>query len=231
MGRHIIQAKKQTINSPIDIIILSAGQGRRMKSFGSKSLFDVGGRTLIEHQIDTIRSLFTNAEIVIVLGYELDKIEKILPSDIRIIENPGYESSTSAKSATLGIKACSKSDILIINGDLWFNNKSIDIVHGETAAFVDSKFQISKDKAGVVVSKDYITSFGYGMDTMWGQMVVLHSGDIEVFQKVCRDTKHAIIISEVFNAMISKGSEIKAVEPIKNKVVEIDTLKDLERIK
>ena len=55
MGRFIAQAKKQTIDTPIDVVLLSAGQGRRMKSFGSKSLFNVGGRTLIEHQIDIIK--------------------------------------------------------------------------------------------------------------------------------------------------------------------------------
>jgi hypothetical protein len=62
-------------------------------------------------------------------------------------------------------------------------------------------------------------------------MIYLHSGDIDLFSKICYDNKQEVIISEVFNTMISKGCEIKCVTPNKYKIVEIDTVRDLERIK
>lgn len=231
MGRYIANAKRQTINTPTDVILLSAGQGRRMKSFGSKSLFQVVGKTLIEHQIDIIKSYLPNADIITVLGYEIDKIEKILPNYVRIIENCLYESSTSTKSAMIGVRACSHEDVIIINGDLWFNDKALSILCGETSVLIDDKNQISKDKVGTVVNNGYVSNFGFGIDILWGQMISLHSGDIDVFSKICRDTKQELIISEVFNIMLNKGCEIKALSPLNNQIVEIDTLKDLERLK
>lgn len=231
MGRFIAPAKKQTIDTPIDVILLSAGQGRRIKSFGSKSLFNVGGKSLIEHQVEIISSTMPHADIIAVLGYELDKIYKVIPNSVRVVENHQYESSTSTKSAMIGIRACAKNDVLIINGDIWFNNKSLEIVCGETSVLADEECQIAKDKIGLVKDRGYVSNFGFGVETMWGQMAYLHSGDIDLFNKICYDTKQEVIISEVFNTMISKGCEIKCVTPNKYKIVEIDTVRDLERIK
>lgn len=231
MGRFIAPAKRQTIDTPIDVILLSAGQGRRIKSFGSKSLFNVGGKSLIEHQVEIISSTMPHADVIAVLGYELDRIYKVVPNSVRVVENTEYESSTSTKSAMIGIRACAKNDVLIINGDIWFNNKALEIVCGETSVLADEERQITDDKIGLATDRGYVSNFGFGMELMWGQMIYLHSGDIDLFSKICYDNKQEVIISEVFNTMISKGCEIKCVTPNKYKIVEIDTVRDLERIK
>ena len=53
---------------PVQVVILAAGQGKRMHSNLPKVLHPVAGKALVRHVIDTARSL-APAEIVVVYGH------------------------------------------------------------------------------------------------------------------------------------------------------------------
>lgn len=231
MSRYTVPAKKNIIDNNIDVVILAAGAGRRMRSFGSKSLLPVKNNTLIDYQIETIKTYLPNADIVAVLGYEIDKIYKHIPSFVRVVENERYETTTSTRSAFIGIRACSKNNILIINGDLYFNNKLFEICINESSILVDKSGMISSNKLGVITDNGYVSCFNFDINVKWGQAFNLYANDIEIFQKICIETKQEVIISEILQTMINKNISIKTMEPKGMQLVEIDSYKDLERIK
>ena len=51
---------------PITVIIPAAGVGRRMKSYGPKPLIMIGESTVINIQIDTIRSHIDVRDIILI---------------------------------------------------------------------------------------------------------------------------------------------------------------------
>jgi bifunctional N-acetylglucosamine-1-phosphate-uridyltransferase/glucosamine-1-phosphate-acetyltransferase GlmU-like protein len=55
----------------ISCVILAAGQGTRMKSEIPKVLFDICGKTMIEHLLETVKEL-DFSKIYIVVGYKAD---------------------------------------------------------------------------------------------------------------------------------------------------------------
>ncbi len=62
------------MNEPINIVILAAGLGTRMKSDQAKVLHKLGGQPLIAHVLRT--SIALNPEkIVVVVGHQADKVE------------------------------------------------------------------------------------------------------------------------------------------------------------
>lgn len=231
MSRYIVPAKKNIIDNNIDVVILAAGAGRRMKSFGSKSLLPVKDTTLINHQITTIKNSIPNADIVVVLGYEIDKIYKYLPTFVRVVENDKYETTTSTRSAFIGVRACSNNNVLVINGDIYFNEKIFEICTNESSVLIDKANMISPNKLGVVVDGGYVSCFNFDINIKWGQAFSLYNKDIEAFQKICIDTKQEVIISEILETMVNKNIPIKTIEPKGIQLVEIDSYKDLERIK
>ena len=63
MKKHIKSIRQNIDETLVHVIIPSAGIGRRMKSYGCKSLLNIKDRKLIDIQIENIRNVFPENEI------------------------------------------------------------------------------------------------------------------------------------------------------------------------
>jgi bifunctional UDP-N-acetylglucosamine pyrophosphorylase/glucosamine-1-phosphate N-acetyltransferase len=63
------------VNPSVNVLILAAGLGTRMKSEYAKALHRLGGRTLIGHVVNTAAQL-NPATITVVVGYQADQVEQ-----------------------------------------------------------------------------------------------------------------------------------------------------------
>ncbi len=63
--------------SPLHVVVLAAGKGTRMKSARPKVLHALGGRTLIEHVLQSIEPL-SAASTVLVVGHGADEVKAAL---------------------------------------------------------------------------------------------------------------------------------------------------------
>src|SRR5579859_7852528 len=66
--------------APLSVVILAAGQGKRMKSALPKVLQPLAGRPLLKHVIDTARSL-EPAAIHVVYGHGGDQVREVLKNE------------------------------------------------------------------------------------------------------------------------------------------------------
>ena len=66
--------------TPVSIVILAAGQGKRMKSTLPKVLQPLAGRSLLKHVIDTARTL-EPAAIHVVYGHGGDQVREVLKDE------------------------------------------------------------------------------------------------------------------------------------------------------
>ena len=73
-------------------IILAAGKGTRLNDVDlkPKCLFEVGGETLLDRQIATLRELQIN-DIVIVLGFEAERIRRRYEHAASFVTNTRFE--------------------------------------------------------------------------------------------------------------------------------------------
>lgn len=100
----------------ISAIVLAAGTSSRMGS--PKSLLMVGGRSLLEHVLETVRDAQVD-DIVVVLGHEANRIRSQVSFDgARSVVNPAYAEGMSS-SIRAGVRAAdARSDgFLIVLGD------------------------------------------------------------------------------------------------------------------
>src|ERR1700752_375723 len=68
-GRAVAASRAaRRLSAPLAIVILAAGEGKRMKSARPKVLQPLAGRALLQHVIDTARAL-RPAAIHVVYGY------------------------------------------------------------------------------------------------------------------------------------------------------------------
>src|ERR1700748_297514 len=75
--KHPASAPRRT--SPLSIVILAAGEGKRMRSALPKVLQPLAGRPLLQHVIDTARTLGPSA-IHVVYGHGGERVRTALAS-------------------------------------------------------------------------------------------------------------------------------------------------------
>src|SRR5271154_5488653 len=66
------------MNTNINVVILAAGLGTRMKSKRAKVLHKAGGLTLVEHVVASARELTEASRITVVVGHQAEQVQEIL---------------------------------------------------------------------------------------------------------------------------------------------------------
>jgi bifunctional UDP-N-acetylglucosamine pyrophosphorylase/glucosamine-1-phosphate N-acetyltransferase len=64
------------MDTRVTVAILAAGLGTRMKSRKAKVLHEAGGKTLIEHTVDTALELAPPERVFVVVGHQSDEVQK-----------------------------------------------------------------------------------------------------------------------------------------------------------
>ena len=68
------------MKAPVNVVILAAGLGTRMKSKRAKVLHRAGGLTLIEQVVRTAQSVTTPEHITVVVGHQAEDVKALLSS-------------------------------------------------------------------------------------------------------------------------------------------------------
>jgi choline kinase len=103
-------------------IILAAGQGRRLWPYTQtcpKCLLDVGRKTILEHQVDALRSRNID-HITVVIGYLGYRVRDVLGPRVEYVENPDFVHTSSMYSLWLAREAATEGCV-ILNADVLFH--------------------------------------------------------------------------------------------------------------
>ena len=227
--------KSMARSSNLSVIIPAAGMGHRMKSYGPKALIKINSRTtLIERQIKIIWKNYPDCEIFVVVGFDSDKIKKSLSRyPVRFIENPIHEKTNVLYSIGIATQATITDKILIVYGDLVFNEHAIKgIVGDESKIVVDNNGHMDKREVGLVCEKNEIKNFSFGLEKKWSQIAYLRGKELSLFKDVCcsKDTSQWFGY-EALNRVIENEGNLFGFSNKKMKIVEIDIAKDLNKLK
>jgi bifunctional UDP-N-acetylglucosamine pyrophosphorylase/glucosamine-1-phosphate N-acetyltransferase len=75
------------MNSQINVVILAAGLGTRMKSKRAKVLHRAGGLSLIEHVVAASSAIAPAGNTIVVVGHQAEQVRALLaPSGVRFVE-------------------------------------------------------------------------------------------------------------------------------------------------
>jgi bifunctional UDP-N-acetylglucosamine pyrophosphorylase / glucosamine-1-phosphate N-acetyltransferase len=75
------------MKSPINVVILAAGLGTRMKSKNAKVLHRAGGLTLVEHVVNAATGITPSEHVTVVVGCQAEQVKAALAhSGVRFVE-------------------------------------------------------------------------------------------------------------------------------------------------
>lgn len=215
--------------SDLTAVILCAGKGRRTSSIGSKSMTKVNDTYLINHQIAMIREKFPNIfDIVVVLGFDADRIFRVLPPGVRVVENESFETTNISRSVAIGLKASRSENIFVVYGDILFGREAFDNFTQNSCVAIDTFGRIDESKIGVTVENNRVVNLAYGLENgLWAQLGFFRGREIDLLRKITYNRENDPLCGfEILNKVLHKGGKIEAI-PIEQRC----TLKEFNCIK
>jgi bifunctional UDP-N-acetylglucosamine pyrophosphorylase / glucosamine-1-phosphate N-acetyltransferase len=140
---------------PVTVVILAAGLGTRMKSHKAKVLHRAGGKTLIEHAVDTALALTSAERVFVVVGHQADQVRAAIATPgVGFIEQT--EQLGTGHALMVGREALSHLDgyLVIVYGDG-------PLLQAATVRRL-IETQEHSDAAGALLSADMPDPTGYG---------------------------------------------------------------------
>ena len=234
-NRYIKKIKKSLDTKGLDIMIPAAGLGKRMKSHGPKSLISIKyGQRILDRQVSLIDDYFTTYNLVIVCGFEADKLIAESPTSAIKVENELYENTNVARSIGLGLRAIPSSDrLLLINGDLVFTNNMIGAMSYDCSCiFVSDKFMGDGEVGCIINKKGYLENLMYDLPVKWCQIAYFQGKELEELRNIaCQRKNKKLFTFEIINKIIDNGGSFKCLDDPSVKVIDVDTSKDIKRAK
>jgi NDP-sugar pyrophosphorylase family protein len=220
----------------ISIIIPTAKYGRNLKGYGNKSLLPFNNTTVIEHQINTIQNVYSKADIIIVINDDGNKIRKLIREKyptIRCVYNPNICDTNILYSISMGLYTILNNKVLIIPGDIIFNEDSIrGITTGQSKTLIDTNHYISKTKIGIISTNNIVENYCYDIPLKWGKILYLEGNEYRMFEGIATNKDYTKwCFHEGLNKLIEVGGKIRSFYPDSYFIFEIDTPQDIERLK
>ncbi len=152
-------------------VILVAGRGSRLYPYTKyipKCLLDIGGETIIEHQINHIRECGID-EVVIVVGFGFEKVENLLRNydglgmRIKTLYNPFYQTTNTLVSLWMA-RGEMDEDIVVMNGDDVFEidvlKEALEVRDERICLPIKRKQKYEEEDMKVVIQGDRIIEIG-----------------------------------------------------------------------
>lgn len=209
------------------IIIPCAGMGKRMKTYGPKSLTPIGNGTILSHQLKLIYECFNYNEIILVGGYEIEKLKKHVDDRVKLVNNKDYQDTNVLHSIGLGINKAKTDKIVIIYGDLVFNKSCIYLpFHNESGIVVAQS--IKEEEVGCIYRGNLLESLFFGLPNKWAQISYFTGRELDLLRTIA-NTKPDWFGFEAINEIITLGGIFKVFLPKNGQSTDIDSAYDLKK--
>lgn len=223
----------------IDIVFIIPEITKGMKSFGPKALIPLKGRTIIEHQIELIRSIYKTNNIYLLTGFESEKIKRtiytskyISKKNIFILENKHYETHGQISSVFeyLNNKNPSNGAIFLNNGIITkFNFQQNIQTTKNSIFFIQGKklnFNIGSNSTG---NTEYLF---YDLPLLWSECVYLNNKTLElVHDLILPHELKTLFFFEVINKLLDKSVVFENIIIPKSQITKVNNIKDIKKLK
>jgi hypothetical protein len=226
---------KQRFKEFITVIILSENHGYRMKSYGSMPLIKIKDKTLLEKQVEVIKSTFLNYEIILCAGFEVKKIKEFVKKNlshenIRIIENQVHYNSNCCESARLCLNNTMNNKILFLSGGLFLNPEFLSSIDFNSSSIVVQNENPTKNfEISGIFNRERLASLCLGeKKDFWTESVFLRGDEtVEKFYNIISnpDFKNKFLF-EAINEL-NRVNQISVNKNIGAPVLKINNLKSL----
>ena len=228
-------------------IILSAGKGVNLQPLTlnrPKSLYKLDDKTtILQRLVRKIRKYDTEAEIVVVVGYMYNQIQKELEDDnVKFVHNPFYSVTGSMGSLWFAKDYLQRENVTVINGDIVASDKLLQDVICQRTDFpyvlLDSSHRAA-NKYNVQVQGDKVCVMSKNLTQFLGNYASITKLDAvssrflleQLFQMVNEEMYNLFFEDALVQMIFDKNFELYYKDITDYQWTEVDTVDDLIKAK
>ena len=224
-------------------VIMAAGRGKRISQFigeKPKCFLDIGGKRIIDHQLDILRA-FGIKDVIMVVGYKKDLIiEEYSAQNINFVFNPFYE-TTNVLTSFWFAKDQVVDDFVYLHGDTIFDicifedmfKKEGDIVLPiDRKACEEEEMKVIIENSQIVrISKDIDPQKSYGEFIGIAKITKSVLGELkEAVNRFMMEKRFNLFFEAAIQDLINRNKYLITYTETKNRFWnEIDFPEDLEK--
>lgn len=232
--RNTTQIKNRKQADGLAVVVSSPHKTHRSINLSTpQALIQIGKKTLIEHQVSTIQKAYPNAEIIITVGYQANKIyEQLKKYNIRLVYNSNFDIANSLYDLGLAlyVNICPK--VLYIDGNLLFSQSIFKSMDEDHSSLVINNQSELEDCPGITINNKYVSHLSVGLNPQWAKIAFFTGHELELMQNYALQTKlFNRFVFEGLNKIIDNGGNFITHEPIKYNLMEINSIDDVELAK
>jgi len=229
----------ERIDDFVTIVLLSENSGYRMKSYGAIPLLRIGNKNLIDIQIEEIKSVFSDFEIILCSGFESLKIAKYVrchyPNlNVRIVENQLYEYSNSCESLRLCLNNTTNNKVLICSGELMIHRDVLALTTLKKP-FIISEMHPSENLEIGIASNEWGTAENlcYGVENKWSEILFLNDHEaVEAMRSVISDIDYKNrFVFEAINEMSKSKHRLSVIQNNCKPLIKLSNIKTYHKIR
>lgn len=158
-----------------------------VKSNGSKLLAEHNSSTILDYQLDLIKSVCTDPEIIVTCGASIkDFIKHDRRNEFILVENQMYEFSNSAEDLRLGLMALRSPHVIFIESGFIPTVSTLKYMlgHKDRTTKVFIKDEKDENYVGVIIGNNgLVTNYTFSADNMLTGMYYINTNDIGRIRK------------------------------------------------
>jgi len=224
--RYIHKSKKDCDTKTTFIILCSQKSNKR--GYSNIPLLKLNdGNYLIDKQINTINRLYKDCEIVIISGFEHEKLVSHIRekqyNNIRVFNNQNYKMTGALECWILGLNVSLCHDTYIIHGDRIFDESFLTDTK-ETHTFVHDVNKKNYN-LGILSENDKLINISYGLPNTWSEIFFISKKDFDLSRNLINEHKKKKIYN--LDSFINILSQETTISVICKKNKDIKTLKEV----
>lgn len=226
-------------NDLYTIILICDNPGYRMKSYGPTCLIDlIKNKKLLDLQVDVIKKIFDNFEIIICAGFDVDKISKYVRSkykdiNIRIVENQLFENTGPCESIRLAINNTNNNKIFILDGGLIFEKNIFNHFNFDISSILLEEYPCENLEIGANINENkQVEHLSFGGHKIWSEILYLNNEMIiESLRKIINSAEYKRkFIFEALNELLKTNNKL-SYHINKTKINKISNIKTYHKIR
>jgi hypothetical protein len=117
-----------------------------------------------------------------------------------------------------------------MHGDLYFNDKTLDVSYDKSFIIVDRTNQIKESEVGATICNNRLSIMSYGLPVKWAQIAYFTAKEHKILKNIFQKYEHQDkkrLSFEIINMVLEAGGNFECYEPQKMLITEIDRIKDI----
>lgn len=168
---------------------------------------------VLDCQVSAILSIFPHADIINVVGHDINRVIRFRPKNVRLVENVYYKQTGEMEDIRIGFNCTTSDSVLIINNNILFNSDTLKQLKLNTSCMLIGNKNVKKDKIGLTHLNYWAENIAFGIGNLIYNFVYLRQPEITMMQRyaMAKNRKHSYLF-EGLNDILRNGGSLRVVQ-------------------